>query len=349
MKRCTKCVLPSTMPNINFDDMGICNYCHTYNNFTYQGEKKLNEILDRHRSKGRSYDCMVAISGGRDSAYTLLKVVKDYKMKALAVDYENPFTDPQAIVNIRNMIHELGVDIVRFKHMSNIHENCFRNNLIAWLKKPSPAMVPMMCIGCKIIWNKIIAIAKRYGISLIINGGNPFEYTSYKKELLNVSRDAELHSYYKKFLPGLIHNTMNNVNYLKPKYFPVLIKGYLFSNQYALGSNILGRGIEKIDLFHFIKWHENEVVSRITNELGWDYPRANKSTWRFDCKIGHLKDYMYMKTVGFTEKDDFYAKMIREGEITREEALRRLNIENQIRHEMISSIFQQINIYDGIL
>jgi hypothetical protein len=205
-------------------------------------------------------------------------------------------------------------------------------------------MVPMMCIGCKIIWNKIIAIAKSRGISLIINGGNPLEYTSYKKELLNVSRDAELKTFYYNFLPGLIRNAINNIHYLKPQYLPVLIKGYLFSNQYSMGSNILGRGIERIDLFHFIKWDENEVISRITKELGWDYPRANNSTWRFDCKIGHLKDYMYLKTMGFTEKDDFYSKMIREGEITRDMALERLKVENRVKMETVDEIFKFLGL-----
>jgi tRNA(Ile)-lysidine synthase TilS/MesJ len=38
---------------------------------------------------------MVPVSGGRDSSFTLLKMVKDYGMKVLAIHYENPFTDPQ--------------------------------------------------------------------------------------------------------------------------------------------------------------------------------------------------------------------------------------------------------------
>jgi len=251
---------------------------------------------------------------------------------------ENPFTDNQASTNIENMVKALDVDIVRFSITSNIHKACFRHNLITWFKNPSPAMVPMMCIGCKIIWKDILQIAKHYHISLIINGGNPYEYTSFKKELLDVSHSENLATTYFKNIRGLVKETLRNSSYLMPKYVPTLLKGYLFNNQYSIGSRLLGKTIKRIDLFHFIEWNEDEIISRITRELNWDYPRHLASTWRFDCKIGHLKDYMYMKTLGMTEKDDFYAKLVREGLMSRKAALQRLNVENQIHMDIIEDI-----------
>ncbi len=191
---------------------------------------------------------------------------------------------------------------------------------------------------------KIIEIAKRYNISLVINGGNPYEYTSFKKELLNVSRAADLKFYYLKNLTGLFRESLRNYFYLKLKYLPTLIKGYLFSNQYSIGSRFYGGKIERIDLFHFIKWDEKDIISRITKELNWDYPHELNSTWRFDCKIGHLKDFMYIKTLGLTEKDDFYAKMIREGLMTQEEALKRLDSENELHMDIIEEFLKRIGI-----
>lgn len=338
LNRCTKCVLSETTPHISFNNDGICNYCQNYQKFKYKGEKALVEILNTTRDKSKKYDCIVNISGGRDSAFTLLKIKRDYNMRVLAVNYENPFTDAQAIKNINNMINALSVDLIRFRHKSNIHESCFRNNLISWFKHPSPAMVPMMCIGCKIIWKDILQIAKHYHISLIINGGNPYEYTSFKKELLDVSHSENLATTYFKNIRGLVKETLRNSSYLLPKYVPTLLKGYLFNNQYSIGSRLLGKTVKRIDLFHFIEWHEDEIISRITRELNWDYPHHLASTWRFDCKIGHLKDYMYMKTLGMTEKDDFYAKLVREGLMSRNEALQRLNGENQIHMNIIEDI-----------
>jgi len=343
-KRCSRCTLPETTPQISFDQKGICNYCQAYKKFKIEGENNLIKILDAHRNPGKKFECIVNISGGRDSAYTLLKLVKDYGMKVLALNYENPYTDEQAKRNIENAVRILNIDIIRFKFKGGIHESCFKNNLIAWFKNPSAAMVPMMCIGCKIIWKKILEIAKRYDITLIVNGGNPYEYTSFKKELLNVSESEDLKSSYSKNLGSLIKESLKNYIYLKPQYLPTLIKGYLFANQYSIGSRIYGKNIERIDLFHYIKWDEKGVISRITSELGWDYPHELKSTWRFDCKIGHLKDYLYMKTLGMTEKDDFYAKMVREGLMSREESLNRLKIENQIHLGIVEEVIKQAGL-----
>jgi hypothetical protein len=339
VKRCVKCVLPETTPNISFDNRGVCNYCQTYKKFDYEGEHALTKRLNKHRNTSKKYDCMVTISGGRDSAYALLKMKKDYGMRVLAVNYENPFTDDQAIKNIENMVRILRVDHVKFKHASSIHRSCFRNNLIAWFGHPSPAMVPMMCIGCKLIWKKIIQIAKAYDISLVVSGGNPLEYTSFKKELLTVSRDVDLATYYVQYVRGLVKESLKNFTYIKPQYVPTLLKGYMFAHQYAMGPRLLAADIDKIDVFHYIKWDEKKVISRISKELDWDYPRKFHSTWRFDCKIAHLKDYMYMTTLGMTEKDDFYAKTVREGLLTREQALKRLPFENQLHMDTVEEIF----------
>lgn len=343
IKRCTRCVLPDTTPGIVFDKSGVCNYC-TCEKIKFRGEPELLQILEMHRDSEKKYECIVNISGGRDSAYTLLKLKKDYGLKVLALNYANPFTAVQARKNIANMVQALNVDFIRFSHKSRIFESCFRQNLIAWCRNPAPAMVPMMCIGCKIIWKDILRIARQYNITLIINGGNPYEYTSFKKELLAISSDEELKSTYYKYAKGLIREVASNISYILPKYLPTLIKGYFFNNQYSLGSRILGRKIDRLDLFHFLPWKEDTVISRIENELGWEYPHAYHSTWRFDCKIGHFKDYMYMKTLGMTEKDDFYAKMVREGLMTRSAALARLEKENQLHIDTIAEIIEQLGL-----
>ena len=99
--RCTKCVLPSTMPSIEFDDAGVCNYCHSYAKQKLNGEDALSKIPATARETNGEHDCIVNISGGRDSSYTILKLVKDYGMRVLAVNYQNPFTHPLATQNIK--------------------------------------------------------------------------------------------------------------------------------------------------------------------------------------------------------------------------------------------------------
>lgn len=346
MRRCSKCVLPESTPNIVFDKEGICNYCHTYHKFRYKGESELLKLLDSQRRTDSKYDCIATISGGRDGCYTLLKLVKDYRMKVLAVNYENPFTDPQAKDNIENAIKALNVDIIRFKLKNNIHERTFRNNLILWFRRPSPALVPMMCIACKTMWWHILQIAKEYKIRCIVSGSSPLEYASFKKELLHVSRDEDPKLTFIKSIYGVLKETFKNPAYFNPSCIPTMVKGYLFGDPYAIGLRLVGHNITRIDLFHYIEWDEQDVLSRIRSELNWDNPRKIERTWRFDCRVAHLKDFMYMKTLKMTARDDFYAKSVREGLITREGALLRLQKENKLYLDEIQLLLKKVGIED---
>lgn len=344
MKRCSKCVLPETTPNIVFGQDGVCNYCRSYQKLKYRGEGELLRLLDSYRRAGSKYDCIVTISGGRDSTYTLLKLVRDYGMKVLAVNYENPFTDPQAQANIDNAVRVLNLDMVRFKLRNRLHERIFRNNATAWFRRPSPGLVPMMCIACKNLWRHILGIAKKHGIHCVVSGGNRFEQVSFKKVLLSTPAGERAETTLIREIFGILSQTVKNYRYFKPQLVPAMVGGYLFGNPYALGSRLLGDNVTGIDLFFFIQWNEQEVLSRIKSELNWDYPREANSSWRFDCRIGHLKDFMYMKTLGMTERDDFYAKMVREDLMTREEALLRLQKENRIHLDHIQQLLSQVGI-----
>jgi hypothetical protein len=286
----------------------------------------------------------VNISGGRDSTYTLLKLAKDYSLKVLAVNYENPFTHPQAKENISNAVRKLDVELIQFSFKKHRHEKILRSNILAWFKNPSAAMVPVICIGCKIIWPSILKIARENGVKLIVNGGNPYEYTSFKKELLGVHASSTLEKTYASNIVGLFSESIKNLGYLKVKFLPMTLKAYLFSNQYALGSRILGRGVEYIDLFHYLEWDEDTIISRLQDELDWDYPREFHSTWRFDCQISHMKDLMYLKTISLTEKNDFYSKLIRSEKISRDEALKRIEFENRVQVDAIEQLLDQLEI-----
>lgn len=344
--KCATCVLEENKPLVSLNDKGICDECLSHKKYVYKGEQALVDILDAQKKKGGKYECAVTLSGGRDSTYTLLKLVKDYKMKVLAINYDNPFTDPQARANIQNAVEKLGVDLVSFRIKGQIHERTFKNNMLAWFKDPSPGMVPMMCIACKTFWGDILRVAKKNRISLIVSGNNPFEDTSFKKKLLGVKSNESNESEFMKATFGIVKRAVHNPSYFKPVCIPTTIKGYLFGDPYTLGSRIYGHNIKRIDLFYYIPWDEREVLSRIRSEVGWDSPKRFKSTWRWDCKVASLKDLMYIMTINMMEKDDFYAKIVREGLMTRDEVLRRLPQENEIHWDDIRDVLAQVGIHD---
>jgi len=329
--------MTANTPGISFDNDGVCNYCKIYKPFSLYGEEQLLKLLNEYRGHGE-YDCMVTISGGRDSSYTLLKLVKDYGMKVLALNYQNPYTHNQAIKNIQNMVRILDVDLIQISNPAEMHKKLLKHHLRVWLKHPDPATIPFMCIGCKLPHIDFIKIAKKYGITCIIEGGNPLESTSFKVLALGLKRDSTNKLFTLSNMPQLIRFGFRNIRYFANRYLPITIKSILFENQYAIGPKLLGPNIDHIDLFHYIPWNEQDVISRIRSELEWDFPNDKKTTWRFDCKIADLKDYLYFQTLGMTEKDDFYSKMILENLITRDQALERLENETTLNADIIDEI-----------
>ncbi len=339
--------MPAESPLVHLDSSDVCEYCRNYTPFEYKGEDALKEILDSCKNSEARYDCIVNISGGRDSSYVLLSMVKDYNMKVLALNYKNPFTSEQAEENIKNAVKILKVPLIRFELPTEVHKKLAFYYFRRWYFKPSFELIPFMCVGCKLIWNKIIEIAKRFKVRCIINGGNPYEYTSFKKKFFKVPIRLPLHLTYILNIGGLLWSFLKNISYVKTEHFPIFVKAYLFANQYSLGTRILGKGIKMIDYFHYIPWDEEKIIKRITKELNWNYPKELSTTWRFDCSIGHLKDYMYLKTVGINERYDFYSKLIREDKMKRDEAIRRIKKETLLLYSAVKKVLSRfkLNLY----
>lgn len=75
-ERCSKCILPASLPGISLDETGKCNYCHSfeekYMNVSRESTEDLRlgfeKVLDKFRGK-RFYDCLVPVSGEKDSMY----------------------------------------------------------------------------------------------------------------------------------------------------------------------------------------------------------------------------------------------------------------------------------------
>ena len=348
MNRCTACVLPEQTPNIRFDDQGVCNYCDTYQPVSYEGEATFLEELSRFRDSGGQYDCLVPISGGRDSSYVLLRLVKDFGMRVLAVNYENPFTVPEARKNIENASRILGVKVIRFKHGDQNHIHTFRQSVKAWLKRPSPATIPIVCIGCKTAWWHIYRTARRYRIPLIVSGGNPYEVISFKRELVGISRDSAADKAFYKYVYAL-RKLLKNQAFLRPRLLATMAGSYLMGNPNSIGIRMIGRGISWLELFNYVPWDEDTVLHRITTELDWDYPRELQSSWRFDCRVKHMVDLMYLSTMQMTDKDDFFAKLVREGRMPRERAVSQITQQNKPYEEEIDILMRQAGFDDRSL
>ena len=110
LKKCSKCILPETYPFIKFDNNGVCNYCNSYEKQKFLGEDELSNILEKYRSKDDQPDCLVGLSGGRDSSYGLHLLKTKYKMNPIAYTYDWGLTTDISRINQSRICGKLGIE-----------------------------------------------------------------------------------------------------------------------------------------------------------------------------------------------------------------------------------------------
>ena len=341
---CTKCVLTSNTPGIDFDSHGVCNYCNNYVPMQVQGEDKLKSILDSFRDPSKKYDCMVCISGGRDSSYTLWKVVNDYKMRVLAVNYLLPFTSEQARINMQNALNILGVECISFGYPDGVHKKATQKALKAWSRRPSSIMIPIVCAHCKTWWPMAFQIAREKKISLIIQGSNPLESAGFKKAGFGGARTYHRVSNLPKIAGKSLKEVILNPSYLVNCSWGTIAQMYLMSSHSTPYVRWRYKDLTVVRLFDYLKWNEKEVMSTISDKLGWQKSPEVASPWRFDCRLDYVRRKMYAKTIGVSELRDLFSKMIREGQLTKDEALSRLSVEEIVPMSVVDDVLADLDM-----
>ena len=332
MKRCTKCILPETMPFIKFNEYGVCNYCEHYkikNN--PKPKEELLALLEPYRKK-EGVECIVPFSGGRDSCYGLDLIVKELGLKPITYTYDWGMVTDLGRRNISRMCAELGVENIIVADDIVKKRDYIAKNLKAWLANPELGMISILTAGDKHFFRHIENIKAQTGVSLNLWGINPLEVTHFKSGFLGVAPNfAEEHVYTNGALKQL---------YYQQKRFRAMIRspGYFNSSLWDTISGEYYRSFtEKTDYFHIFdywKWDE-EVVDNTLASYNWEKAIDTNTTWRIGDGTAAFYNYIYHKVAGFTEHDTFRSNQIREGQMTRERALALIEDENRPRYENI--------------
>jgi hypothetical protein len=347
--RCSRCILPETIPHISFDEHGVCNYCREYDenknkinsNYSLKGKKFrgfVDEAIRKGVQNGSKYDVLVPVSGGRDSSYVAWELGK--KLKILCVHYDNPFSSSQTKVNVDHLMKTIKTDIVTFNHPNNRHVKSFKANLRAWLRSPQLATMGLMCLACKPMYLEFFKIARRNNIQLIVDGSNPNEATTFKIEAQGGRGAKSLFSW--KAMTNVGGKAIRNWRYFRTCNFIPGIHTLLSLNGNTPYLRWKYPDIYKIGYFYFYPYHE-KAINECLREIGWEKARDNKSPWRFDCEIDSLKNYLFQKVIGANEKDDLFSKNIRWGLMTREEAMNRLE-EGEVNIEIVERVLSKVNM-----
>lgn len=301
---CSRCIIDDTVPGITFDEFGVCPYCKIHDAIEkkYALSENSNTTLTQlaakiaKSGKGRKYDCIVGVSGGRDSTYTLLNTVK-LGLRPLVVHFDNGWNSDIAVQNIKNACKKLGVDL--YTHVADWEE--FKDLQRAFLKASvSDAEVPTDWI----IFSVLFKIAAKENIKYIIHGH------SFRTEGTTPLTWTYMDGRYVKY----IHRKFGSG---KAKSFPIMgLTTYLYYT--------LIRRIRQERILYYIPYDEKKVMDLITSELNWkDYGgKHHESKY-----TAFFQAYILTRKFNIDKRKLHYSALIRSGQLTREQALAKVQLD----------------------
>ena len=341
LRRCTRCILPETMPFIEFDEEGVCNYCRNYKKMSFKPIAELRAVADRIRREDGGQDCVVMFSGGRDSSYLLHYVVKELALHPLVFTYDWGMSTPLGERNARRMCEQLGVERIVVDRDKMKKRKYIAKNVKAWCRKPDLGMIPLFTAGDKAFFAEVNRLSKERGISTVFIGTNPMEKTDFKTGFCGVRPNfgAEQIHHLKK------QGKRRLIGYYLRQYLtnPAYINSSLLDTAKAFFS-FYDIKQEQIDLYHYVRWNEETVNDTLVKQYGWELDQETPTTWRIGDGTAAFYNYVYYTAAGFTENDTLRSNQIREGDISREEALQRVERENSSRPQSLKWYFDTIHV-----
>jgi len=341
LKRCTRCILPETFPFIEYDSKGVCNYCNNYQPLKFKGRENFKNLLDSYRSINGSPDCLIPFSGGRDSSYALHFVKKELGMTPLAFSYDWGMLTDLGRRNQARMCGKLGVEHILVSADIRKKRDNIRKNVSAWLKRPHLGTIPLFMAGDKQYFYYANLIKKQNDLPITLMGENQLEKTGFKTAFSGAKQEEG------GFMAYHISsaNKMRMLLFYMKEYFlnPSYINTSLMDTAGAFFS-YYGLKHDYINIFDYIPWDEKKIESTLINEYDWETDNETKTTWRIGDGTVSFYNYIYYMVVGFTENDTFRSNQIREGLISRQEAIIIINAENQPRYKSISWYCNTIGI-----
>jgi len=341
LRRCKKCILPETMPFINFDSEGVCNYCKNYKPRNLpRPTQELFKLVEPYRRKVGN-DCIVPFSGGRDSCYGLHLIVNELKMKPVAYTYDWGMVTDLGRRNISRMCAKLGVENIIIADDIAKKRKFIAMNLRAWLKSPHLGMVSILTAGDKHFFRHVETIKSQTDISLNLWGVNPLEVTHFKAGFLGIPPDFEEKRVYS-------HGALKQLKYHYLRFRAMLQSpGYFNASLWDTLSGEYYRSFtDKKDYFHIFdywRWDE-KLVDETLAKYDWEKASDTKTTWRIGDGTAAFYNYIYYTVAGFTEHDTFRSNQIREGDLTRDEALRLVQEENAPRYPNIKWYLEAVGL-----
>jgi len=353
---CKRCVMSNQRPastaefkhtkdsrkvTLAIDEEGVCDACRTSEAKESIDWKKREEqllaLLDKHRSKDGSYDCIVPGSGGKDSAFQAHVLKYKYGMNPLTVTWPPILYTEYGQRNWMNWIDVGGFDNVSFRRNGRVMKLLTRLSIENLLHPFQTFILGQKNLGPK--------LAAKFGIPLVFYGENEAEYGNPIADNSTSLRDRSYHTF--KNLDELYLGGVS-VKELKEKY--ELRTSDIMAFLPAPADEIEKAGIEVHYLGYYLKWVPQEVYYYAVEHCGFKArPHRTQGTYSkynsIDDKIDDLHYYTTYIKFGIGRATYDASQEIRNRHLTREEGVA---LVNRFDGEFPDRYFNEVMDYIGL-
>ena len=308
---CLRCVMPNTKPDLYIDEEGICNACRAYENRKNidwpERKKELLSIVEKYRNNGSHWDCIVPVSGGKDSTFQVVKMLQ-LGLNPLCITSSTCDLSPIGRKNIENL-KKLGVDHMEFSPNPNIRAKLNKIGLsevgdIAWPEHVGIFTIP-------------VRAAVQFKIPLIVWGEN--SQNEYGGPAAASENNVLTRRWLEEFggLLGMRVSDLSEVYGIENK--------HLIPYQYPTDEELQSVGVTGLFLGHYLPWDglSNVLISQAHGFSSFE-TAVEGSMVNYENLDNHqhgIHDYFKFLKFGFARATDIACLHVRRGRITREDAL----------------------------
>jgi len=300
-RMCTRCIMDNACdPDIEFDASGVCNHCARYDRLAKSvmrsgDDAGLQALLEKIKrgGRGKRYDCVLGLSGGVDSTYTLY-LAKKFGLRPLAAHYDNGWNYEVSVRNIKHVCEKLGVDL--HTHVADWEE--FKDLQLAFIKA---SVVDIEVITDHAILGVLFRTASQEGVKYILSGSN-------------VATEGGV------IVPSWLHdkNDLTHIKYIHKKFGTRKLRTFPGLGLWGIAYYWGLKGIRYTSLLNYVHYDKEEAKKTLMGELGFqDYgAKHHESTWtRF------YQTYILPRKFGFDKRRAHFSSLINSGQMTRQQAL----------------------------
>src|SRR3989344_870123 len=321
MKYCKKCVMPDTKPDLTFDNEGVCDACRSFEKKHglhkdsidwNRREKEFWDIINQNKSNDPlKYDCIIPVSGGKDSTYQVYFIKEVCKLRPLCICFEPTLPTEIGRKNL-DMLNRLGVDLIHFKRNPLIYEKMVMEGLRRVGDNEWPNHLG--------IFTTPFHFAVKFNIPLIIWGECP--QTEYGGPDDNARNAKELNQRWLYDYGGLIGNRPEDMVSEELGITYDDIRFYVWPTK----DDLERVGVRGVFLGYHFKWDVPKQLE-IVKKLGWQTKLDRVETTyedyeNIDCWSMHIHDYLKYVKYGFGRGTDDACRDLRNNLIDRDQALR---------------------------